>query len=182
MKKKLVYLACFLSFFACKKEPSTPSLIKEKIKESNGSLSAKMNGNTWSHPYVTGYIGADSKFEINTSFFEGEIERQNLSISTIDLNTTEEQRINKHAAPNIGIKTTSIFFAHHDDAGEDDYIVLENSDTRNYVIIEDYDAARKEITGSFQLTLYRKGIHKPQAQGLPDTMRFTEGKFHATLK
>lgn len=60
------------------------------------------------------------------------------------------------------------------DVGEDTYRVLESHD--NYLEVSEYLPSTQEIKGKFQITMVLDDI--AFGHHLPDTLRFTEGKFH----
>lgn len=177
------YIICLLAFAlaitACKKK--TISKTEEIQNYNTGHVNAQMNGEPWSLPYCA--LGSlDGKLGLGFGLYQGETERQTFDINLIDFKIREKIKIHKHIVPYINHDCTAIFYSVDDDAIEDIYIVLEDSLTDNFVMIDSYDENTKYVKGVFQLTFYREHIDRVQVQGLPDTMRFMEGKFEGTIK
>ncbi|MCU0391846.1 MAG: hypothetical protein MUE81_12070 [Thermoflexibacter sp.] len=63
-------------------------------------------------------------------------------------------------------------------ASMDTYIILDN--LQNYLEITDFDKNSKEIKGRFYLVFIVRSQWSQSV--LPDTLRFTEGKFHARVQ
>jgi hypothetical protein len=76
--------------------------------------------------------------------------------------------------PAYGVLYTSVSDG---DVAGDQYQVLSTED--NYIDIEDYNAVSKEIKGTFQVTFTLES--KGYGHNLPDTLRFTEGRFHTKI-
>nr|MCU0393385.1 hypothetical protein [Thermoflexibacter sp.] len=64
------------------------------------------------------------------------------------------------------------------DAGLDSYKILNNS--QNYLEITDFDENSKELKGNINLSFII--ATKSTLSTAPDTLRFTEGKFHARVQ
>lgn len=82
-------------------------------------------------------------------------------------------------------KNSGVFFATFLDDGDvlgDFFRINNNSGTENYIEITQQNNDFKEIWGNFQFEMIKDSINRDSNSPYPDTLRFTEGKFHLYFK
>lgn len=190
MNRIVLYISLIVLNFACSLKydvsPKNPSW---------GYLTAKMNGEEWNQTYRKGYqvvqgiIAApgsvapckDEFYYLNTELYtdQGFI-RQSLTLMKVPIAKGKykvQPSVLGYCSDNDSVY--GIFYTMIDDGcvSGDVYKILDSAD--NFLQIDDYNAKSKEIKGAFQLTfvLEREGADHT----LPDTLRFTSGKFHTKI-
>lgn len=188
MKKILSITVLSIMLFSCKKEENSIWTLDKS--QNDGTLSAKLNGKAWEHDLVTANpsMTDPSKFSIAASLFKDDIARQILFFDLIDP-MLKQQTVFSHAKmsnDSTGIpRGITVCIGSYSlgayDVSENYYVPLEDSNA--YINIEGYDPTSPRVKGTFQVTFYR--LNKttlPQTQNMPDTLRFTEGRFDVILR
>lgn len=173
---------------ACDIVGSLPSQI------SWGYLTADMNGNDWSKTYknayqvVHGFINDSSSskepyFGIKSILYTPSgYDRQSFTFQRIPFPPKKERYKVVWCDPagcqfDNEVYVSLYTLLSDGDVAGDGYKTVESED--NYIQIDDYDAASRQIKGSFQITL---AIVQPrQSNALPDTLRFLNGRFHTRI-
>jgi hypothetical protein len=182
----LVFTLCFAS---CKKKSVDPFSYEGLLKKNSGVLLASINGKPWMSNIVLASYGNDGKhISIHSAYFENGLERQSLNFNSLDP-TRSNQTIYSNFIHTWGDNYISrnsdslqaAFYLSQGDAEENSYQVID-SGINNYFHIDSYNPATTEISGSFQVAMYRwKSNDKPRTQGFPDTLRIADGKFSVRL-
>ncbi len=184
--KRSIAIALLLAVAACgKKEDELPY---PRPPLANGSCIAPLNDGFW-HPEDITYN--------DQSFYPGRLSlvmgnfRQQLYITNINPDIKEH----KVFAPDIilsekpsytakqrrGDTCFAMFYLSNGDVSEDVYRVDETAD--NKLTVLSYNAKKRILEGNFTVRLYRMHIdwHPIAAQGMADTLQFTNVRFIAPL-
>ena len=191
---KCTLLALLLAgLFSCREEEQNP--LPAHLFIDNGDVTVLMNGEDipahLSNRVVAGINSPTScypgKLTIWSNYYIGEnISRMSFIINNVPPNVGKYP-IARVEFGNRDCSTDTIPGYFHTsiadgDVGGDTYLPIEEED--NFVSIDAYNEATREIAGTFQMTLViRLEDHNPQkVSGLPDTIRLTEGRFEAILE
>jgi len=154
-----------------------------------GQMGAKLNGQRWKYSGWTNRISAVNAessqppcpdLYVYIAFFDkrGNM-RQGMSFTNLP---RQKQTLPVTSYPE-SCQTDSIggFFnaTIADDVLGDVYKVLKTEN--NYLGIESFDSDSKELKGWFQITFVLADPIANRSSDLPDTLRFTEGRFHTKI-
>ena len=143
-----------------------------------GTSTAKLNGNEWKATCKS-YIDVENPghwslgfavHENNYYFLEG-LDFYNVTAQTDSSNVTKVISFKEKE----GVRGYYSLFDVDITLG--DYHIL-NDAKPNYFTVDSYDSVSREIKGRFEVTFL---VNRAPDANAPDTVRFTEGKFHARL-
>lgn len=163
----------FLILFGCDKD-----IIEDKHPEWS-KVTALKNGIAWESKAVAFIEISETRTLLSIPanvHNEDGFWREGLSFGNIDL------LVGKHII--LGSITDTLYARYttlmaDGDVVEDRFIVCE--DVENFIDIQNLDMDKMEMTGIFQVTFVRD-INDPVTNpSLPDTIRFTEGKFYLKI-
>lgn len=185
MKRYNLLLIALLTAAACKRKDQLPYPLAPLA---NGSCIAPLNDGYWKPEDIT---------YNDQSFYPGRLSlvmgtnRQQLYITNINPDITEHRLF----APDIilsekprylakqrrGDTCFAMFYLSNGDVGEGTYRVDERAD--NKLTILSYNPKKRILEGRFTVRLYRLQIdqHPIAAQGMKDTLQFTNVSFIAPL-
>lgn len=142
-----------------------------------GTATAKLNGNEWKATCKSfideenpGHWSLSFSVHKNNYYYLGSLTFFNISAQTDSSDVTKYIFEEKGGVRGY----YSLFDA---DTPLGDYHILNDAEP-NYFMVDSYDSVSREIKGRFEVTFLVN--HAPDANA-PDTVRFTEGKFHARL-
>lgn len=193
MKKLWIILGGIIFISSCKdKKAETELTPYDQVKSSNGgTASALINGQAWVASISTSKANYEysDRLDLSFSVYESGIERQNLVLTRINPNVTDQKLYSSlvhlsesTAVPRHGKDTClASFYLLQDDVLEDTYEILESASDNN-LHIDKFDVTNKKVEGTFSLTLYRDNIKQALYQNFADTLRVTSGKFEIRLK
>lgn len=172
------FLLVTIIFFGCKKP-------EEHKIEYEGKASALRNGESWNTECTVLF---SSQYENEVSLFIDKYnnlgeKRENLSISRIPLIIGVFEVVN-YLADSVNNDITqygSSYFSLTADGDVIDgvYYVLESHD--NYIEITHIDLNTNDFVGKFEITYIRDTTFNMNPS-LPDTLRFTQGKFQTKIQ
>lgn len=142
-----------------------------------GTATAKLNGKEWTADCASfidkenpGHWSLSFSVFKNNYYFLGGLSFYNVTAQTDSSDVTKYIFEEKGGVRGY----YSLFDA---DTALGDYHILNDAEP-NYFTVDSYDSVSREIKGRFEVTFLVN--HAPDANA-PDTVRFTEGKFHARL-
>jgi len=189
MKNIISFIVLLLLVTACKKKPGTEYDLRKG--DNSGTITAMLNGKPWKGDIV---LTSSSDNNLGRIYILGDVyvngmNKAGLEISNIDLHN-DTQRVYNFIKWTVFDQTgyrrgwdtcIASYSTGAYDVVENVYGVIESED--NFVKLNGYNATSPSVKGSFQLSFYRiKAITKPQAQGLPDTLRFTDGQIDVQMR
>ena len=176
MKSKYLALLFFgVAFFACQKEPGTPT---EEPVTYWGTVSVNKNGNPWT---VSPSVSIHTKFEnkLNLSFIEFDeygFKKEKCGIFKVPAQPGTYSLHNTSIQVDDSLVGSSFIFR-DDDVQLGYYDVLE-ADSSSFVTITSYDSTTKEVKGSFDIIFK---VAQSPFPGAPDTIRLQNGVFHTKI-
>lgn len=187
MKRYTLLLIALLTAAACKEKDELAYPLPPPL--ANGSCIAPLNDGYWQPDEIT--YNAHSFYPGRLSLVMSTNRRQQLHITNINPDIAEIQLF----APDIilsekprylakqrrGDTCYAMFHLTNGDVSEDSYRVDEKA--ANKLTILRYDAKKRILEGRFTVRLYRLQIehHPIAAQGMKDTLQFTNVSFIAPL-
>ena len=178
----LSLIFCIFLFSTCKKD--------EPPKFYYGEVSVKLNGQNFVREVEA--ISADTNHpnsfgiwlkEIKQLSKDVSIESEILSINALKI--FHKQYLKRYDfSPNAKNDKNAMFSTYLSDGDVigDVYYINENAKTENFLEITQENSGFKEIWGNFQFEMTRDSLQKDQNSPYPDTLKFTEGKFHVYFK
>ena len=173
----LIILLAFMSLQSCKKDQSAiPNIYW-------GEVTAIKNGEVW-----TGKIYAQSNepfdgFTIRVDVYDKwEFQREALFLAKIPYK--EQRNLIDTIKASVDTTLTGASYATLVDDGDvlGDIFKVYGEKTDNHVTITSYNERTKEVKGEFQVTLIFDKLDSRSDPSAPDTIRFTNGKFHTKIK
>lgn len=142
-----------------------------------GEASAEKNGLSWeANPVCKTDIIDSNTINIQLdSFVNGFFLKESLTFHAVP-RAAGSYDVFKLSEPYDG-KTAAYLFYWEDDVPLGIYHLIEG-DTINHLVLESFDSNTKELKGNFELTFLVE--HRPYPTA-PDTIRFTNGRFHGRL-
>jgi len=165
--------------------PENPSL---------GTLTAKMNGNEWTHTYKNAYQTVQFSSIPPSTLVPCNTDRLDLFSSLYSTEGYLRQQLFFMRVPEILGKHSIIPFSGKCDENDPIYCVLytieQDGDvlaeiyttlkgSDSYMQIDKFNKKTGEIKGAFQVTLVME--KRGDNPNLPDTLRFTNGRFHTKM-
>ena len=174
MMKHFFWLLAAAGIYSSCKDPSPVPMFPDN---SWGEASALKNGQYWVANPICFYDLIDSqKMSIQLgSFMDRYALTEYLSFSGIPLDTGSYELIPLDITQNEKGMATLSYLNYDVGKGACDLLGLDSS---NYLVVASYDTLSREIKGRFNLTFI---VRKPPYPGAPDTIRFTDGRFHGKL-
>ena len=167
---------------SCKKNTAGyPMTLYERIKNSSGTVTARLNGKPWASTltrayYWQGGVGIVAEHYLNEDLHEA------FSIDKINP-LLEYNEIRYHNPVTYEYENAdgvqALFGIVEGDADLADYTVIPDTMANNYVEITSYNEATREIKGRFQISFYRTYTVE---KGVYDTVRLTDGVFNLKIK
>lgn len=155
---------------------------KEEIEldEYWGEASATKNGSDWMPLPHAGISNINGKLFVSCNTYSGEGYHRELlhlfKIPLIEGNYKIERTEVRDEDDKIGAK----FFTSVDDGDvTGDIYYISDADSLNSVSITKIEG--DEVWGAFNLTMYRDTTRAVQHPNVPDTLVFTDGKFHTKI-
>ena len=184
--KQLIILVCAITLLhSCKSKEKTSYDITKQ--DSKGTGSALVNGKSFISTKCN-VVATNGRLAIGIDFYLNELNRQSIGFFNINPNKLKQVVYssvryvgnNHYVSIQQNDSCMASFILTDYDVIENVYEVIDNA-SDNLLTIESYDSSR--IKGSFNITLFRTDIDtRPQTQGMPDTLRITNGKFDVSVQ
>jgi hypothetical protein len=181
MKHTLIIFCLSIFIFAkCKKDKLEPE------GQYYGNAKAEINGSMVSFNTPRGALKSNSYDSIYISLekWDGLVLKEVISFGPILKTVGLVQRINKNNYSTSGIGPLSSSYSTLRDDGDvlcDFYHIYERDSLHNSIIITSFNAATKEISGSFQATYLIDPTRVKCRTTAPDTMRIKNGEFYTKI-
>lgn len=186
--KRLVVISSLICFlFSCEKpENKVETPLEQDKKNSKGSISATVNGESWTPQtlLIKSNAYVDDRYDISGYFYnDAGIQNQGIAIRCLNLNGSQKQTIYSHAnwiivdsiygKQRIGDSCMAFYSFFEYDVSLGGYYTLDT--VGNYIQVNDYNAATGAFSADFELMLFK---HKNTNKSVkaPDTLHFTNGR------